>query len=59
MTILTADVNGDAGMIYSRPEALYFWVYFVFVNSIWIVIPSWNIWTVTKQINLGVAATDR
>lgn len=25
---------------YSRPEALYFWFYFLFLNGIWLVIPS-------------------
>lgn len=25
---------------YSRPEALYFWFYFVFMNAIWIAIPG-------------------
>lgn len=25
---------------YSRPEPLYFWFYFVFLNSIWLVVPS-------------------
>lgn len=26
--------------IHSRPEPLYFWVYFVLLNALWIVIPS-------------------
>lgn len=25
---------------YSRPEALYFWFYFLFLNGIWLVLPS-------------------
>ena len=25
---------------YSRPEAFYFWFYFVFMNAFWIVIPA-------------------
>ena len=28
------------GVSYSRPEAYYFWFYFVFMNFIWIVIPG-------------------
>lgn len=28
------------GVTYSRPEAFYFWFYFVFMNFIWIVIPG-------------------
>lgn len=27
------------GVSYSRPEAVYFWGYFVFLNAFWIVIP--------------------
>jgi EXPERA (EXPanded EBP superfamily) len=27
-------------MTYCRPEAYYFWFYFVFMNFIWIVIPG-------------------
>jgi cholestenol Delta-isomerase len=29
---------------YSRPEAFYFWVYFVGMNAFWIVIPAALIW---------------
>jgi len=28
------------GVTYSRPEAFYFWFYFIFMNFIWIVIPG-------------------
>ena len=28
------------GIAYSRPEAIYFWVYYVFLNMLWIVIPG-------------------
>lgn len=28
------------GVSFSRPEALYFWFYFVFMNAIWIVVPA-------------------
>lgn len=47
------------GMIHSRPEALYFWIYFVFVNAIWILVPGWNIWTVARCLNSAVSAHDR
>jgi cholestenol delta-isomerase len=26
---------------YSRPEAAYYWGYFVLMNAFWIVIPGW------------------
>ena len=29
-----------AGLKHSRPEPLYFWFYFVFMNAIWIVVPG-------------------
>lgn len=29
--------------VYCRPEAIYFWVYFITLNGFWIVIPSWVI----------------
>lgn len=28
------------GISYSRPEAIYFWGYYVFLNLLWIVIPA-------------------
>lgn len=28
------------GISYSRPEPLYFWFYFLFLNGIWLVIPT-------------------
>jgi cholestenol Delta-isomerase len=28
------------GLSYSRPEFIYFWFYYVIINSFWIVIPS-------------------
>lgn len=28
------------GVSYSRPEFIYFWFYYVFINSFWIFIPA-------------------
>lgn len=39
-----------AGISYSRPEAFYFWFYFVLMNAFWIVIPGCKY----NQINQGV-----
>lgn len=33
-------VGCAAGLTTSRPEPLYFWGYFVAMNSIWVVIPT-------------------
>ena len=27
------------GIAYSRPELVYFWIYYVFMNALWIVVP--------------------
>lgn len=40
---------------YARPEALYFWFYFIFVNSIWIVVPALVMWYSAGHINRRVA----
>ncbi|KAF2213078.1 hypothetical protein CERZMDRAFT_96749 [Cercospora zeae-maydis SCOH1-5] len=48
------------GISYSRPEAFYFWFYFIFMNSLWIIIPAALIlqssWTAATAI---AAATKR
>ncbi|KAI0481682.1 3-beta-hydroxysteroid-Delta(8),Delta(7)-isomerase [Xylaria cf. heliscus] len=31
----------NAGIEYSRPERVYFWGYYIFLNAFWIVIPTW------------------
>lgn len=45
-----------AGFIHSRPEALYFWFYFVFVNAIWIVVPLCCVAHAWGKIAKAVAA---
>jgi len=47
------------GLIHSRPEAQYFWFYFVFINSIWIVIPSAVILRGAASISKAVTCNDR
>ncbi|KAL4445423.1 hypothetical protein ABPG77_011248 [Micractinium sp. CCAP 211/92] len=44
------------GFIHSRPEALYFWFYFVFVNAIWIVVPFCCVAHAWGKISKAVAA---
>lgn len=48
-----------AGWVYTRPEALYFWFYFVIVNLIWIIIPSLCALRASKQLLRAVTAQDR
>ena len=45
-------------MRHSRPEALYFWFYFVFVNSIWVVIPALVLWRAASQVTRAAAASE-
>lgn len=45
------------GFVHSRPEWLYFWVYFVFVNSLWIVIPGFAMWHAATQINAAIGGS--
>lgn len=44
------------GFVHSRPEWMYFWLYFVIVNSFWIFIPSAVIAHAASKINGAVAA---
>ncbi|KAK9846387.1 hypothetical protein WJX81_002735 [Elliptochloris bilobata] len=46
------------GVPHSRPEPLYFWFYFVFVNSIWVVIPALVLWRAACQVTRGAAAAE-
>ena len=47
----------SAGGVYARPEALYFWFYFIIINSIWIVVPALVMWYSAGHINRRVAHT--
>lgn len=39
-----------AGVVeYSRPEAAYYWGYFVLLNAFWIVIPGWLLVRSTRE----------
>jgi cholestenol delta-isomerase len=44
---------------YSRPEAFYFWFYFVGMNLSWIVIPACLIWSSLKITGRAFRALDR
>jgi cholestenol delta-isomerase len=38
------------GTAYSRPEPLYFWIYFIGFNAPWLFVPILLIWSSLKQI---------
>jgi len=44
--------------VHSRPEWMYFWFYFVIVNSIWIVIPALVIVVCVRRISQAVEAAE-
>lgn len=44
------------GFVHSRPEPLYFWVYFVFMNAIWIVVPFLCIIHAWRKVSAAVGA---
>lgn len=44
---------------YCRPEAYYFWFYFVFMNLIWIVIPGLLLFQSVKQTGQAFKSLDR
>lgn len=45
------------GFIHSRPEAMYFWGYFVIVNGFWIVIPAMVLLYAMMEINSYISGT--
>ncbi|KDD76356.1 emopamil binding protein [Helicosporidium sp. ATCC 50920] len=47
------------GLVHSRPEALYFWIYFIFVNAIWIVVPSLCIHYAFGKLHHALALVDK
>ena len=38
------------GVSYSRPEALYFWGYYVGFNAPWVLIPAWLLWCTARDV---------
>jgi hypothetical protein len=40
---------------HSRPEALYFWFYFVIINAIWLVVPGMCMVWAARRVNAAVA----
>jgi cholestenol Delta-isomerase len=46
------------GSKFTRPEPFYFYLYFVFMNSIWIVIPLWCLQYATQQCMHGTRLAD-
>lgn len=47
------------GISYSRPEAQYYWGYFVFMNSFWIVIPLYLLCSSASATRRAFEALDK
>ncbi|KAH8698885.1 putative EBP domain protein [Talaromyces proteolyticus] len=47
------------GIPYSRPEALYFWVYYVFMNFIWIVVPAGLLYSSVRTVSRALQTFDQ
>ncbi|KAL5888741.1 hypothetical protein ACKVWC_003999 [Pyricularia oryzae] len=47
------------GVAHSRPEFLYFWVYFVGMNLPWAIVPSAILWASIKKICWALDLADR
>lgn len=46
------------GMVHTRPEPLYFWAYFVVMNSIWVVIPVWCVAVCVAECSTATRALE-
>ncbi|KAK7425011.1 hypothetical protein QQZ08_008407 [Neonectria magnoliae] len=56
---LTNWVEGQMyGVVYSRPEVLYYWVYYVGFNMPWVVVPAVLLWDSWQQIVRAFAALE-
>ncbi|KAK7403854.1 hypothetical protein QQX98_010358 [Neonectria punicea] len=57
---LTNWVEGQMyGVVYSRPEVLYYWVYYVGFNMPWVVVPAVLLWDSWQQIVRAFAALEK
>ncbi|KPM36253.1 hypothetical protein AK830_g10319 [Neonectria ditissima] len=56
---LTNWVEGQMyGVVYSRPEVLYYWVYYVGFNMPWVIVPAVLLWDSWQQIVCAFAALE-
>ncbi|ROW12487.1 hypothetical protein VMCG_00719 [Cytospora schulzeri] len=46
------------GLVYSRPEPLYYWVYYVGFNAPWVLIPAGILMNSVRSIQRGIAAME-
>ncbi|KAK4169489.1 cholestenol delta-isomerase [Cladorrhinum sp. PSN259] len=47
------------GVSYSRPEVLYYWVYYAGMNAPWAVVPAWLLWRSAKEIGAAFDSLER
>jgi cholestenol delta-isomerase len=46
------------GVSHSRPEVLYFWVYYFLMNFVWIVVPACESATISWSVMILIVSTD-
>ncbi|KAB2572832.1 EBP domain-containing protein [Lasiodiplodia theobromae] len=56
---VTSILDMRRGVLHSRPEALYFWVYFVAMNALWIIVPAFILYQSITGSAQAVATTKR
>lgn len=47
------------GSIHTRPEPMYFWFYYIFMNIIWIITPTWCLWYATCRTMEAVSLAEK
>ncbi|KAL2271575.1 hypothetical protein VTJ83DRAFT_946 [Remersonia thermophila] len=47
------------GEVYSRPEFMYYWVYYAGMNAPWAVVPFWLLWRSAKAIQAAFGVAER
>lgn len=44
---------------FTRPEPIFFWFFFIFMNAIWLVLPAWAIWYSAAQSMRATATAEK
>ncbi|KAI5459945.1 PrpF protein-domain-containing protein [Mariannaea sp. PMI_226] len=59
MYYLTNWMEGQMyGVVYSRPEVLYYWIYYIGFNAPWVIVPVVLLWDSWQQIGKAFAALE-
>ena len=47
------------GIVFSRPERIYYWAYYVLCNAFWLFIPGWLIFQSVRESSAAFAKVSR